>query len=137
VGSEVVSRSPFGIHARWPWLHTGYKPAHLTLAEVYMEHPAQLAIIDGTQAMEGNGPASGNEVNLGWVLASFNPVAADALAAHLMGFGPEDIGYLWHLDQKGWGPIAITKMEITGGDPARLRRELARPDSYPEILGWK
>lgn len=137
VGSQIVPRSPFGIHARWPWLHTGYKPAHLTLAEVYTTHPAQLAIIDGTQAMEGNGPASGTIVDLEWLVASFNLVAADAVAAYLMGLEPKEIGYLYHLEEKGWGPIDVAKLEIIGPDPKTLRRELAKPDSYPGILDWK
>jgi uncharacterized protein (DUF362 family) len=137
VGSEVVPKSPFGIHARWPWLHTGFKPAHLTLSDVYAEHPAQLAIIDGTMAMEGEGPASGTTVDLGWTLASFNPVAADALAAYLMGLNPEDIGYLYHLEKKGLGPITPGKMDIQGGDPTALRRELKRPLSYSAILKWR
>lgn len=136
VGSQVVGASPFGIHARWPWLHTGYKPAHLTLAEVYQKYPAQLAIIDGIGAMEGNGPASGKEVNLGWVLASFNPVVADALAAYLMGLDPTNIGYLYHLDKKGFGPITREKMIIKGPDPSSLRKELATPFTYPAILSW-
>lgn len=136
-GSQVVRRSPFGIHARWPWLHTGYKPAHMTLADVYTEHPAQLAVIDGTQAMEGNGPASGRSVDLGWLIASFNPVAADALAAYLMGLEPSDIGYLYFLDKKGLGPIDIKRMRIIGPDPETIRKKLSRPSSYPALLGWK
>lgn len=137
VGSEVVERSPFGIHARWPWLHTGYKPAHRTLADVYADYPAQLAVIDGTQAMEGNGPADGRVLNLGWLVASFNPVAADAAAAHLMGIDPRDLGFLHHLNEKGLGPIDPREMKIEGANPNKLRRELVRPDSYPALLDWK
>ena len=137
IGSMVVPVSPFGIHARWPWFHTGYKQAHMSLAENYIKFPAQLAIIDGTQAMEGNGPTSGDEVNLGWLLASFNPICADALACYLMGFEPEEIGYLYYLKEKGWGPINIEEMEIIGPDPRKLRRKLKRPDSYPAIMAWK
>jgi len=137
VGAQVVKKSPFGIHARWSWLHTGYKSAHKSLADVYADFPAQLAIIDGTMAMEGNGPASGNTVNLGWVIVSFNPVTADALAVYLMGLDPKDVGYLYHLEQKGLGPIDPKEMEILGADPELLRKELARPDSYPGTLEWK
>lgn len=137
VGSLVVARSPFGIHARWPWLHTGYHAAHTVLADIYQEHPASLAIIDGTNAMQGNGPASGTYMDLGWLIASFNPVAADALAAYLIGLDPADIGYLYFLNQRGFGPIAIREMEIIGKDPTVLRREIRRPDSYPGILEWK
>ena len=137
VGSEVVKRSPFGIHARWPWLHTGYLPAHRTLADVYADHPADLAIIDGTAAMEGNGPAAGTSVELGWLIASFNPVAADSLAAYLMGLDPHDIGYLVFLEDKGLGPINPSDMDIQGPDPETLRRELKRPSNYQELLGWR
>ncbi|MBI3421264.1 MAG: DUF362 domain-containing protein [Candidatus Sungbacteria bacterium] len=137
VGSLIVKRSPFGIHARWPWLHTGYKPAHMSLAELYCEYPARLTVIDGTQAMEGDGPASGTTVNLGWVIASLNPVAADGLAAYLMGWEPEDIGYLYYLEQKNLGPIHVRDMRILGSDPNMLRRELQRPSTYPEILQWR
>lgn len=137
IGSQVVKRTPFGQHARWPWVHTGYKPAHLTLADVYAEHPAQLAIIDGTQAMEGNGPASGKTVDLGWLIVSTNPVAADALAAYLMGLEPSEIGYLVHLEAKRLGPIDPSKMTIQGPKPDSLRREIAKPDSWPSILEWR
>ncbi len=137
VGSQVVPHSPFGIHARWPWLHTGYKPAHLTLADVYEDHPAQFAVIDGTQAMEGDGPAMGKTVNLEWVISSPNPVVADALAAYLMGWDPKDIGYLTHLNKKGFGPIEPSEMEIVGASPGKLRRNLEKPPSYPKIMEWK
>ncbi len=136
IGSHVVPASIFGIHASWPWFHTGYKPAHMSMAGLYAEHPAQLAIIDGTQAMAGNGPIDGEEVNLRWLIASFNPVTADALAAYLMGLLPSDIGYLYFLEEKGFGPIEPGKMEIIGSDPETLRQELERPDSYPGILEW-
>jgi uncharacterized protein (DUF362 family) len=138
IGSMIVKRSPFGIYARWPWLHTGYKQAHLTLAENYQRFPAQLAIIDGTQAMEGDGPASGDEVNLGWLLASFDPIAADTLAAYLMGFEPDrEIGYLYFLKEKGVFSIEIEDLEIIGADPKTLRKKLKRPSTWPEISKWK
>ena len=124
IGSMVVTKSPFGIYARWPWIHTGYKQAHMTLAEVYTEHPAHLAIIDGTRAMEGDGPADGEVVNLGWVIVSFNPIAADTLASYLMGWNPEnDIGYLYYLKKMGWGPTSVDELKIKGGDPEKLRKK--------------
>ncbi|MBI4022422.1 MAG: DUF362 domain-containing protein [Candidatus Andersenbacteria bacterium] len=137
VGSMIVPASPFGLHMRWPWVLTGYIPGNRTLADVYQQYPAQLAIIDGTHAMEGNGPTAGQAVNLEWVIASLNPVAADAAAAYLMGWEPHDIGYLHHLDGMGLGPIDIEKLEIIGPVPVTLRRELKKPDSYPATMSWR
>ncbi len=138
VGAMVVPGSAFGLlHMRWPWLHTGYKLAHHSLADVYEQHPAQLAIIDGTQAMEGNGPASGTTVDLGWLVVSFNAVAADALAACLLGLDPANVGYLYLLNEKGLGPIDPAQMALRGSHPDSLRRKLERPDSYPAMLAWR
>lgn len=137
IGSQIVPKSPFGIHARWPWIHTGYKNAHMTLTDVYHKHPAHLAIIDGTWAMEGNGPSSGETINLNWLIASFNPIAADCLAVYLMGLKPKQIGYLYFLHEKGLGPIDIKELNIIGEDPKKLRKTIKRPDSYPEILNWR
>ncbi|TSC62548.1 MAG: hypothetical protein G01um1014106_618 [Parcubacteria group bacterium Gr01-1014_106] len=136
VGSMVVPKSPFGIHARWPHVHSGYSAAHRTLADWYQEHPAHAAFIDGREAMEGNGPTSGTKVELNWAVASLDPVAADAVAAWLMGFAPDDIGYLVFLREAGW-TIDPDAMEIVGEPHWReLRQELARPETWPEIAEW-
>lgn len=137
VGSMVAKRSPFGIHARWPSLHTGYAQAHRTLADVFLEHPASAAIIDGREAMEGNGPTSGTRVELNWAVASLNPVAADAVAAWLMGFETDEIGYLVFLRDAGF-VIDPFEMEIVGETAWQdLRRDLKRPETFQELLGWR
>lgn len=136
VGSMVVPANPLGQHFRWPWVLTGYSSGNHTLADIFVEYPAHLAVIDGTWAMEGNGPADGEGRDLGWLIASFNPVQADALAAYLMGYNPHEIGYLHHLDEKGWGPIDPEKMSIIGPPPQELRQNLKKPDTYPALLAW-
>lgn len=136
VGTMVVPRSPFGIHARWPMVHTGYAQAHRTLADWYREHPAHAAFIDGREAMEGNGPTSGTKAELNWAVGSLDPVAADAVAAWLMGFEPNEVGYLVFLRESGW-TVDPAAMDIVGAaDWHALRRDLARPETWPEIMGW-
>jgi uncharacterized protein (DUF362 family) len=137
VGSQVVRRTPFGIYARWPWNHTGYPQIHKTLADVYAERPASVAVIDGTQAMEGDGPSHGNTVNLGWVIASLNPVAADALAVYLMGLDPLSVGYLALLNEKGFGPIEVSAMDVIGAKPEKLVYMMKRPSSFPGVAAWR
>lgn len=137
VGSMVVAADMLGKHMRWPWVLTGILPGSYTLADVFADHPAQMAVIDGVETMEGAGPADGEMVDTGWLIASFNPVAADALAAYLMGWDPHDIGYLHFLNEKGLGPIDVNEMENDGPDPDSLRRELKKPPSYPDMLRWK
>lgn len=137
IGSMVAPRSPFGIHARWPQVHSGYPAAHRLLADWYQEHPAQAAVIDGREAMEGNGPTSGTKTELNWAVASLDPVAADAVAAWLMGFEPDEIGYLVFLQEAGW-IIDPAAMEVVGASNwQELRQELQRPETWPEIADWR
>ncbi len=137
VGSMVVLGSPFGIHARWPAVHSGYAQAHRTLADWFLAHPAHAAFIDGREAMEGNGPTSGTKAELNWAVGSLDPVAADAVAAWLMGFEPDEIGYLAFLREAG-RVIDPAEMEIRGERRWRdLRRDLAKPETWPEIAGWR
>jgi uncharacterized protein (DUF362 family) len=54
--------------------------------------PAHLAFIDGIKTVEGGAgawDAGYNPVQPGLVIASKNPVAADAVAAAVMGFDPD------------------------------------------------
>jgi uncharacterized protein (DUF362 family) len=51
-------------------------------------------VIDGTIGMEGNGPVKGTEIDSGWVISSFDALAADTLGAFLMDFPVHSIPYL-------------------------------------------
>ena len=51
-------------------------------------------IADGVMAMEGNGPLSGSPRQMGKIVLSNDPVAADATCARLMGFEPDRIPHI-------------------------------------------
>jgi len=53
-----------------------------------------LAIVDGIVAGEGDGPVAPNKVNAGILIAGFNPLAVDCVAARIMGFDYRKIHYL-------------------------------------------
>jgi uncharacterized protein (DUF362 family) len=89
-----------------------------SLADIVYPH---MVIIDGTVGMEGNGPIRGTEINAGWTLASLDALAADSLAAYLMGFGADDVGYLKMLRKKGSGFFyPQDRIEILGEEPKDL-----------------
>jgi uncharacterized protein (DUF362 family) len=62
-----------------------------------------LSIIDGVIGMEGFGPTDGAPKHVGVLIASKDPVAADAVAARIIGIKPSRIGYLKHAKKKGIG----------------------------------
>ena len=63
------------------------------LLEIYLLKKPTLNIVDGIVAMEGDGPGSGDPLQLGVLLAGVNPVAVDVVAARLAAI-PADLLYV-------------------------------------------
>ena len=76
-------------------------------------HP-HLALIDGVQGMEGNGPAHGTTIDHGVCVASLDWLAADRVGLELMGIDPAKVGYLYFCGQNGQGQYDLTKIDVVG-----------------------
>ncbi len=73
-----------------------------------------LAVIDGYEAMEGDGPAWGTPFEAKVALASTDPLAADTVATRIMGFDPQKILYLRAIREGGLGQGDLEKISILG-----------------------
>jgi len=76
-------------------------------------HPA-LAIIDGYEGMEGNGPTLGTPISHKVCIASQDWLAADRVGIELMGIDFSRIGYLNHCRQMGLGNADLGTIDILG-----------------------
>ncbi len=90
-----------------------------TVLHYNMFHLAQqiypdLAVIDGFEAMEGEGPTMGTPFDARIALASRDPLAADTLATKIMGFEPTRIMYLSAMNQAGMGQGDLDKINVLG-----------------------
>lgn len=83
------------------------------LVEVFALRVPDLVIVDGILAMEGNGPASKDLVNLGKILAGVDSVAVDTVVAHMMGF-TEQPRTIELAAEKGFGTNDLAKITIHG-----------------------
>jgi uncharacterized protein (DUF362 family) len=107
--------------------HAGYPGTNLNLYKLAPYVAPHLAVIDGYQGMEGNGPVSGDPVEWRTVIASTDFVAADALAAELMGLNPTEIGYIQYCGRQGLGCQRIEELEIVGNITLKEARQPFRP----------
>jgi uncharacterized protein (DUF362 family) len=86
------------IKNQWGCLQTLRHNFHLVLSEALVDVNAIIrpcfAVMDGTIALEGNGPKAGRPKEMNLVLASSDPVALDVIAAEIMGFDPDRIEHL-------------------------------------------
>ena len=95
-------------------MHQSYPVINLNLALIAPKVKPHLSVIDGFEAMEGNGPSEGDAVPWRIALASADALAADATAAALMGFDPDDIGYLHYCKVMGLGTGDADQIQIVG-----------------------
>jgi uncharacterized protein (DUF362 family) len=92
----------------------GYKGIHYNLYDLSPRLHPNLAIIDGFEGMEGNGPSNGTPVDHRVCVASTDWLAADRVAVELMGIDFTTIGYLTYCAQAGLGNSDLSKIEIIG-----------------------
>lgn len=100
-------------------MHNEYTFSKKSLLNYNLFHLAQqiypdLGVIDGFEAMEGNGPVGGTPVDARIAMASLDPLAMDTLATKLMGFDPKQIMYLASMAEAGMGQGNLEKMEVLG-----------------------
>jgi uncharacterized protein (DUF362 family) len=87
--------------------------------------------------MEGDGPVSGDRVDWGIDIAGTDGIAVDAVAAYLMGFDPDSIGYLHFCGKAGLGETVIDNINIIGTSVDECRRTFRPHRSYQAQLHWK
>jgi uncharacterized protein (DUF362 family) len=118
-------------------LHQGYHGLNLnlyTLAKVIAPH---LSVIDGFVGMEGSGPSGGDPVDLRVAIVSTDFLAADTVAVKLMGFDPDEVGYLHYCKLGGLGAGDLNDIEIVGNATVEECRRLFKPHpTYQQQLQW-
>lgn len=87
---------------------------HYNMFHIAREVYPDLAVIDGFEAMEGNGPAWGTPFNSRIAIASLDALAADTLATKIMGFDPKRVLYLSAMTEAGYGQGEIERINVLG-----------------------
>ena len=118
-------------------MHQTYATMNYNLFLIARAYPVHLAILDGFTAMEGRGPTQGKPVDLRIALASTDFIAADSVGAHIMGFEPEEIGYLHHAIADGLGEGALDQIRILGDRLEDCIRPFEPHPSYARQRVWK
>ncbi len=86
-----------------------------------------LVVVDGSTAMEGNGPGNGTLVPMDVIIAGTNPLATDMVAASVMGFEPEEIPTFVWANKAGMQPQSLDEIDIRGEEVSRVSRRFVEP----------
>jgi len=141
MGLTCAVKNMFGamIGLRKPRLHlqAGSDKAlfALMLLELCEQLKPGLTIVDAVVGMEGDGPGSGDPVQIGALLAGINPLAVDAVALELVGLQTSQV---WTqklaLETKRWG-ATLEDIEIVGDNLTNLRITGFKPAKNTDING--
>jgi ferredoxin len=91
------------------------------IADCYSARAPHLHLMDAVVGMEGMGPTQGTPVEIGFLAASTDGVALDALTQDLLGFRPDQVATTVAGASLGLGEADLHRIAVTGADPARLR----------------
>jgi uncharacterized protein (DUF362 family) len=96
-----------------------------------------VALIDGFEGMEGNGPSQGTPVASRLAIASTDFVAADRVALETMSINPEWVGYLTFSGRVGLGQYDLSKIQLVGGTTiASVQKKYRLSDRIQQELQW-
>jgi uncharacterized protein (DUF362 family) len=108
-------------------MHQGFPGVNLNLAILTPWVQPHLALVDGFEGMEGNGPNGGQVVDWRIALAGTDAIAVDHLGTYLMGFDPNDLGYLNYCKRMGFGVGELDQINVLGGIAIESVRRAFKP----------
>jgi uncharacterized protein (DUF362 family) len=119
-------------------MHQGWAWTNLNIAILAPHVLPHLAIIDGFEGMEGAGPTQGTPVDWRIALAGTDAVAVDWLTAHLMGFDPQQVGYLYYCRLLGLGVTDLAEIDVVGNTtPEAVSRSFQPSPSAGRQARWR
>jgi len=118
-------------------VHQGVKQTNLILARLAGRVRSDLAVIDGFDGMEGDGPTRGDPVHLGIGIASIDALAADRVACEIMGVNFHDVGYLHHCAKEGLGEADLNNIDVLGERLSDCIKPFKLHRSVNEQYAWK
>ncbi len=92
-----------------------------------------LTVVDGSTAMEGDGPTGGGLVPMNLIVAGTNPLATDLVAADAMGIRPLEVPTFVWAHRVGLGPASVSEVEVRGAALDSVRRRFRKP----RVVTWE
>jgi len=135
--STVAKESKPGTVSYKRLLHgSGVHATNYNMAMLAQKVHPDLAVIDGYEGMEGNGPTLGTAIDHRVCVASPDWLAADRVGVELMGLDYSKIGYLNHCAQMNLGNADLSRINIVGENLNDHIKSYKLPNNYDRLINW-
>lgn len=110
-------------------IHRGVNGVELAyvLVDLLKVIKPKLTVIDGTLAMEGFGPHSGDLISMGVIIAGRDVVAVDAVASEIMGYQAMEIPTTQIATKQFLGVGDLSKIVVKGKKIEEVKKNFTRP----------
>ena len=137
IGFRLDPKTKAGTKSDKPTVHgSGARGINYNLYSLASRVHPHLAVIDGFQGMEGNGPRLGTPVDHRICVASTDWFSADRVAVELMGIDFSIVGYLNYCAQTGLGEADLNKIEIVGEKISDHKKKYKLHENIEQQLIW-
>ncbi len=120
---------------QYPGYRKSVKMIHWNIAQLAKIVWPDLVVLDGFVCMEGDGPVDGTPVHLKTAIVSADAVKADGIGARLIGFDPEEIGYLNYLQKENMGEYSLEN--LVGDDLDSIKTKFRPHGTYDIQSQWR
>ncbi len=131
-------KNAFGglLNTRRHYTHSVIHETLVDLLAIQKEiHTGIFTVMDGTLCGNGPGPRTMIPVEKGLILAGYDSVAIDAVAAKIMGFDPFGIDYIRLAHEDGLGIGKIEEIEVVGEDISDMDFRFSVGDNFASRFG--
>lgn len=120
-----------------PLIHgSGFRGLNYNLFALAQRLHPHLAVIDGFEGMQGNGPVGGTPVEHRVSVVGLDWLAADRVAVELMGIDYAQVGYLNYCAQAGLGQGDLSCIEVLGERLSDHIKPYKLHDNIQQQLIW-
>ena len=136
-GVRWGKKPPPGAKTDKPIAHgSGFRAINFNLFQLAQRMRPHLAVIDGFEGMEGDGPIGGTPVDHRVCVAGTDWLAADRVGIELMGIDFAKVGYLNYCGQAGLGETDLKRIEVVGEPIARHVKTYKLAKNVEQQLQW-
>ncbi len=117
-------------------LHNNPRGVDGSLVDLFSYHPADYTIIGGAWGLDGQGPHKNSRsgpIRTNMIIAGWDPVATDAVAAEIMGYNPWDIEHLRMSAAKGHGVLDMNYITVRGDAIADVGIDYRKSENYSDM----